>query len=125
MPPTPAPAVSGAPVSYESDRRLRQRYFVALDVEYKFSDESHLSCRRYGRTINISSGGILVETQNRLTIGRPIELSIQWPCLLSGSVPLKLVVRGDIVRNDANFIAVRITWHQFRTAGIAKASSAA
>lgn len=125
MPPIPAPTVYRAAVSYESDRRLHQRYFVTLDVEYKFPDGSGLSRRGYGRTINISSGGILIETQNRLTIGRQIEFSIQWPCLLSGSVPLKLVVRGDIVRNDANFIAVRMTSHEFRTAGIAKANSAA
>ena len=125
MPPTPAPVVPSPPVSYESDRRLHQRYFVGLDVEYKFSGGTGLSRRGYGRTKNVSSGGILVETQNRLKIGRPIELSIQWPCLLSDSVRLKLVVRGNIVRNDANFIAVRITWHEFRTAGIPKANSAA
>ena len=125
MPPTPAPVVYRASVFYESDRRLHQRYFVALDVEYKVSDRTGLLRRGHGRTINLSSGGILVETQNCLAIGRPIDLAIQWPCLLSGSVPLKLVVRGNIVRNDANFIAVRITSHEFRTAGIAKANSAA
>ena len=101
MPPIPTPVGTRASVSYDSDRRLHQRYSITLDVEYEVLDGTGLQCRGYGHTINISSGGILFDTQNRFTVGQRIELSIPWPCLLRGSVHLKSVFRGNVVRQGS------------------------
>ena len=115
---------SGFVGAHSSDRRLRQRYTIALDIVYKILDGSDTSFRGFGRTVNISSSGVLVQIQDRVTT-KHLELSIQWPCLLEGLVPLRLVVRGDIVRNENNFVAVEIKWHEFRTAGSVKVQGAA
>ena len=108
-----------------SERRLRPRYAIRLDVEYKVLDGMAIRRKGYGRTVNISSCGVLVQVQDRLTTGHHIRLSIQWPFLLEGSVPLKLIVRGHIVRNEGNLIAVEINRHEFRTAGLTKTHTAA
>ena len=69
----------------------------------------------FGRTVNISTGGILFEVDARLPVTGPIEVAIHWPHLLDGVVTLKLVMRGHIVRSDANAIAIKAEHHEFRT----------
>ena len=72
-----------------------------------------------GKTLNISSGGVLIETDQPLPSRGWIELAIKWPFLLEGVCGLKLVVRGRILRCDANAraTAVRTDYHELRTAG--------
>jgi hypothetical protein len=70
-----------------------------------------------GRTIDIGCGGVRLETNESLPVGRLIELMISWPFLLEGICPLKLVMRGRIVRSDSKGIAVKVRHHEFRTAG--------
>ena len=38
-----------------------------------------------------------------------------WPVLLDGSCPLKLVVFGKVVRNDERITAIAADQHEFRT----------
>lgn len=126
MSPTPTTAFSYRSAGSDlSERRLRPRYAIHLNVEYEVLDGMSIRHEGHGRTVNISRTGVLVQAQDRVTAGNRIELSIQWPCQLKGSVPLKLVVRGDIVRNKGNLIAVEIKWHEFRTAGLTKTHTAA
>ena len=68
-----------------------------------------------GKTFNISSGGIFLQTGGALPTGGEIELLMQWPFFLDSGCPLKLVVQGRIVRSDANGIAVQTLRHEFRT----------
>ena len=82
-----------------------------------------------GRTHDLSSHGILFEAGRRLSAGRFLELSISWPVLLHDTAPMKLVVSGRVVRSDGTLAAIRMTRHEFYTAGIGpdqrKAMSAA
>jgi len=73
-----------------------------------------------GRTLNISSGGVLLETDQLLPPTGIVELAIQWPFLLREVCSLKLVMRGRIVRRDyqTKATAVRAEFHEFRTAGV-------
>jgi len=98
------------------ERRLHRRYSIALEAEYRLVSRDGTRCQGSCRTVNISSGGILLETNDALFPLGNIEVSIKWPCFLRDVVPLKLIVRGDIVRVDGNSIAVEMTWHEFRTA---------
>jgi hypothetical protein len=77
-----------------------------------------------GRLVNMSSGGVLVATQQEIGAGRGVELSIQWPFLLDGRVPLQLVAAGKVVRSDTSSFALLLTGHQFRTTRTTKAASA-
>ena len=99
------------------DQRLHKRYPITLDVQFTLPKDRR---KRVGRatTINISSGGVLLATTDSLPSAGLIELAIDWPFLLNGVCPLRLAMRGCIVRNNDNGVAVKVWHHEFRTAGI-------
>jgi hypothetical protein len=68
-----------------------------------------------GRTVNISSGGLLVEADQRTQVGAKVELNIEWPSLLDGSIPLQLVAVGRVVRCLESGFALAFKEYQFRT----------
>ncbi|HYW43523.1 MAG TPA: hypothetical protein VE959_11750 [Bryobacteraceae bacterium] len=68
-----------------------------------------------GKTLNMGSGGILFTTEEKLPMGRMVELSINWPARLDGTCPLKMVARGRVVRSEDTRAAVRIERYEFRT----------
>lgn len=100
------------------DRRLRTRYPVRLDVEYMMVNRGRVVGRGNGTTVNISSHGILFQTNHDLPTGRPIKVVIKWPFSLEGMCALKLHIFGTIVRSDATRTAIQIDRHEFRTASI-------
>ncbi len=107
------------------DQRANGRYPIALEVHYKVLRGDRVDRVGSGRTLNISSGGVLVETDQLLPPTGFVELAIQWPFLLREVCSLKLVMRGRIVRRDyhTNATAVRAEFHEFRTAGIRPSKS--
>ena len=62
-----------------------------------------------GKTLNIGSGGVLFTTEQRLPLGRMVEISVNWPARLDGTCPLKFVASGRIIRSEADRAAVRKT----------------
>lgn len=72
-----------------------------------------------GRTLNVSSGGVLVLCQhiplNEISVGARLELSIEWPSLLLGKIPLQLVAQGRILRVGVSVFAATFEKHQIRT----------
>lgn len=122
---SPAPAETRAnrlSQSNPAENRSHQRYPIKLDAEYRVVKKGHVE-HGFGRTLNISSGGVFVETKNALPASGPIELLLNWPFLLEGVCPLKLVMRGRIVRTDAKGVAVKFKHHEFRTAGARRRKS--
>jgi hypothetical protein len=69
------------------------------------------------RTLNISSGGVLLDVNHFLPASGPIRLILKWPVVLDEVCPLKLVIDGHIVRNEGNRIAIRIKHYEFYTTG--------
>jgi hypothetical protein len=72
-----------------------------------------------GKTVNISSSGVLFTSEQPLLPGRRLELSVSWPAQLDNKCPLKLVARGKVVRSEAGKVAIEIQQYEFRTAGSA------
>jgi hypothetical protein len=70
-----------------------------------------------GKTLNISSSGVWFSTENMLTSGMPVELSMNWPVLLNDSCPMKLMIYGCVVRSNEKGAAVAIERYEFRTQG--------
>jgi len=68
-----------------------------------------------GSVVNMSSGGVLVASKHEITVGSRMEISIEWPSLLDGQVPLQLVATGRVVRCDTFSFAMGLASHQFRT----------
>lgn len=106
------------PADNRNDRRIKRRYPIHLEVQYKLLKHRRVERLGSGRTLNISSGGVLFEADGLLPTSGPIELALNWPFLLHGACNLKLVMRGRIVRSDDKAIAIKAEFHEFRTAGV-------
>lgn len=70
-----------------------------------------------GKTVNISSNGVLFTTDKILLPGKRLELSISWPAQLDNKCHLKLVARGRVARLEQGRAAIEIQQYEFRTAG--------
>ena len=116
-----APTAAAALVLLE--QRSHQRYPLQLEMEYKLLTRGAAGRSGSGSTLNISSGGVLFAADGSLPSGSAIELMLSWPCLLEGVCPLKLVMRGQIVRCEGNEVAIATRHHEFRTAGARGARS--
>lgn len=97
------------------DRRRDKRYEIGLDVKWKLIRRRKVLDTGIGRTIDLSSGGILLEAERPLPMGLNLELSITWPVMLHNVAPLQLVVAGRIVRSRGKQVAIRMIQHEFRT----------
>jgi len=99
------------------DPRAHRRYEISLSVDYKLLSQGRVKCQGSGQTLNLSTGGVCFQCVDPLPAHSSIELMMEWPFLLEGVCPLRLVMRGRIVRIDGQRIAVRTQRHEFRTAG--------
>jgi hypothetical protein len=100
------------------DRRADRRYAICLNVQWRLVHRRRVVDSGFGRTIDLSSHGILFEAGRRLAAGRFLELSIAWPALLHDTAPMKLVASGRVIRTDGTLVAIRMTRHEFFTGGI-------
>lgn len=101
----------------EADRRASQRFPIEEEVCYKVRVNKNQLLIGKGKTVNISSRGILFTTEHGLEPGLRVEISVNWPAQLNGDCPLKLVASGKIVRVEADRAAVQIDRYEFRTRG--------
>src|SRR4051812_6527129 len=83
-----------------SERRGTSRFPLREEVKYKVLHTKSLETSGSGQTLNIGSGGILFTTEERLPVGRMVELAVNWPARLDGTCPLKFVAVGRVVRSD-------------------------
>jgi hypothetical protein len=118
MSPTPALAQTAQLLETPRvDQRLHRRYPITLEIEYKLlSSKGRVERLGFGKTLNVSSGGVFFETKDALAADSPIEVLIDWPFLLNGRCSLKLVIQGNVVRSDGQLVAVRTKLYEFRTA---------
>ena len=103
------PQIGGTP-----ERRGNARFPMCEEIKYKLVHGKVITSG-VGKTLNVGSGGILFTTEQRLPIGRMIELSMNWPARLDGTCPLKFVASGRVIRSEADKAAVRIERYEFRT----------
>jgi hypothetical protein len=98
------------------ERRASGRFPIERDIRYRILNkrENHL-LEGVGKTVNISSNGVLFTTDQLLVPGKRVELSISWPAQLDNRCNLKLVARGRIARTEDGFVAVEIQQYEFRT----------
>jgi hypothetical protein len=96
------------------ERRSKIRYPVSLNVKYRTVGRSN-RISGVGRTLNMSSGGLLIAADQHTQLGAKIELNVEWPSLLDGMIPLQLVAVGRVVRCLESSFALSFTQYQFRT----------
>lgn len=101
----------------ERERRMKRRFQIEQEVRYKMLYGQRIAETGVGKTLNISSSGVWFSTENMLTTGMPVELSMTWPVLLNDSCPMKLMIYGCVVRSNDKGAAVAIERYEFRTQG--------
>jgi hypothetical protein len=109
----------------ESDRRRSDRFAIERDIRYRALNKRGGEEAGEGKTVNMSSSGVLFTTGQILRPGRRIELAISWPAQLNNKCALKLVARGRIVRFDNGVAAMEIQQYEFRTQSAPAVASAA
>jgi|GEM_PF-883936 len=97
------------------ERRSKVRFPLDLRVSYR-TLEREAPFAGEGSVVNMNGRGILVSSRQNIGIGARMELSIEWPSLLHGRVPLRFVTQGQVVRCDESSFAVILAKYQFRTA---------
>lgn len=98
-----------------TDRRFTNRFPVQQEVRYRVMQARNVTKSGTGKSLDVSSGGILFTTTERLPTGRLVEIAMSWPARLHGTCPLQFVATGRVVRSDGTTAAVRIQRYEFRT----------
>jgi hypothetical protein len=100
-----------------ADRRASDRFPIERDVRYKILNKRGAEEAGAGKTLNMSSSGVLFTTDTFLLPGRKVEVAISWPAHLDNKCPLKFVARGRVSRSEDGQAAVEIHQYEFRTQG--------
>jgi hypothetical protein len=102
----------------EASGRSHCRFPIQCDLQYRIKEGKTVVQQGFGRTINVSSSGVLFESQAAIPPGNRIELRITWPAHLSNEVGLQLWLRGYTVRKQQNRTAVAFSRYEFRTCSV-------
>jgi hypothetical protein len=111
-----------------AERRFSNRLPIERALRYRvFGARNTVTQVGSGKTLNMSSRGVLFTCESSLPKGARIELTVSWPAKLNDEVPLNLVAMGFLVRSDRNHAAIAMERYEFRTrgAGFEEAASAA
>ena len=95
------------------DRRFSQRYPIIAELEYRVVQDDLVTGGGAGRSVNLSAGGMLFESENMLTPGAEVELTVAWPVLLNDKIALNLCVLGVVARSDGALHAISFREHEF------------
>jgi hypothetical protein len=99
-----------------AERRGTSRFPLSEEVKYKLL-HGKVVIAGAGKTLNIGSGGVLFTTEQRLPMGRMVELAVNWPARLDGTCALRFIATGRVIRSEEDRAAVRIERYEFRTRG--------
>ena len=94
--------------------RATERYTQALELRFSYSC-GNVTYLGTGRTRNLGAGGVCFEPDQDLKERSWLELRISWPSLLQRVCPLELVVRGPLLRKDADVAVLRMDSYEFQT----------
>src|SRR5690242_16887111 len=96
------------------DARSSRRFPITMSLRYRAPRGNGASNEGCGKTVNLSSTGVLFESQDTLRVGQSLDLLIDWPARIDDRVALVLFIVGRIVRISGTSIAAEIVMHEFR-----------
>jgi len=99
----------------EGERRDTDRFALERELRYRTMESPAENAGGKGRTVNMSSSGVLFTVEGILQRGHRVELAVDWPAQLNASCRLQLVALGKVVRSDENTAAIQIEKYDFRT----------
>jgi hypothetical protein len=95
------------------NRRAAKRYGLDLHFEYLLFGRDGSVQEGWGRTLNMSSGGLMVAPHQPICKGRTIEITVQLPAQVKDARGARLVLLGHVLRSDDTRAAIRILRHGF------------
>jgi len=97
------------------ERRQSTRFPIERELQYRTLYRRLKILSGSGKTLNISSTGILFTSDHELRIGTSLEMRIEWPIELNEKrLPMLLVVRGRVTReHDKGVFALQIRQYEF------------
>jgi len=98
-----------------AERRRSSRFPIERELRYKTLNQRTEILSGSGKTLNISSSGVLFTSEHDLPVGTRLEVSISWPAQLNERCLLNLVARGRITRHTKGQLALQIQQYEFRT----------
>ncbi|MCC7497607.1 MAG: PilZ domain-containing protein [Bryobacterales bacterium] len=101
----------------KNERRSSDRFPIERDVRFRILSKKATDEAGTGKTVNMSSSGVLFTSDKILLPGKRLEISVSWPAQLDNVCPLKLVARGRVVRSESGTTAIEIQQYEFRTQG--------
>ena len=84
-----------APLVPGTNRRAACRFDVKVPLEYCVSD-SPRPAWKLGNSINVSSSGVLITTEECLSMGSVLEIAMNWPSALQGKSTVRLFMIGRV-----------------------------
>src|ERR1041384_1976994 len=96
--PRQQPIGSLTPRSWANEARAKTRYSMEVDLEYRLVDAVKGVITGRGRSINLSSTGVLFESETALMPGMRVALFVVWPARLESGIGLKLCITGRTIR---------------------------
>jgi PilZ domain len=94
------------------ERRSRIRFPIVLGARYVVIGENKLEGT--GRTVNISSHGVLMSSAREISPDTSITIVIDWPVLTGSVHHVALHIHGTVVRSDHGLVGVRFSHHELR-----------
>jgi len=101
----------------DGERRDTDRFALERELRYRTMESPAADASGRGRTLNMSSSGVLFTLEGALMRGHRVEFSVDWPAQLNDSCRLQLVALGKVVRSNENTAAIRFEKYDFRTCG--------
>jgi len=103
------------------ERRFYDRYSIELEMTYVFVLNDREVGRGTGKTINLSSRGLFIESSSPVSVPSASELAqhcqvkvrVNWP-VTQGGLPLEFIAEGTIRRCEPPYFAVEVCRHHFR-----------
>ena len=102
-------------MGFIAERRKSRRFLIELDLRYKVVSRWSEILMGVGRTLNISSSGVLFTSDYQFPIDTRVEVSMRGPVELNEQCGLNLVGRGPIIRHRKGQLVLRFRQSEFRT----------
>jgi hypothetical protein len=111
----PAPT-SGRDSNPKEELRRAIRFPIHSEVLWTMKGARSQPISGKGVSVDFSSTGLAFKCTVPLPVGKRLDLSVDWPAMLDGRLPMKLSLRGKIVRVQDGVVSVEILAKEFRTA---------
>jgi len=98
-----------------TERRKSSRFPIERELRYKTLSQRAEALNGTGKTLNISSSGVLFTAAHDFALGTRLEVSISWPAQLNERCLLNLVARGRVARKEEGQVALQIQQYEFHT----------